>query len=252
MSLLLVPCMCLAATGVLAKTLEQIKAFNTVSVCLPANSLPFSSRHDDPPGFEVELAKEIARQLNVGLQTDWVISPIQVSRAQCDLLLDAIADPEAQNESHLALSKPYYRSGVTLVVPQQSKVASFDDLDSSSKVAVQSGSIVAMILGQRGVRLSAFAFEEDMLQALHDSEVTAAAVSPLAAAYFNHTHPDTPLKVLALDERDPRLVWNVAIGMRRPDNALRAAIDGVLDKLKTDGTLSRIYGSYGITLAQPR
>ena len=49
-----------------------------------------------------------------------MISPIQVVRASCDLLLDVIADPEAQGESHLVLSKPYYRSGVALVVPQGS------------------------------------------------------------------------------------------------------------------------------------
>jgi polar amino acid transport system substrate-binding protein len=250
--LLLLQCTCLAATGVLARTLDQIKAFNTLSVCLPSNSLPFSSRRDDPPGFEVELARELALQLGVRLQTDWIISHIQVLRAQCDLLLDAIADPDAQSESRLALSKPYYRSGVTLVVRQESKVASFDDLDGSSKVAVQSGSIVAMILGQRNVRLSAFAFEDEMLQALHDNEVTAAAVTPLSAAYFNRMHPDAPLKILALDERDPRLAWNVAVGMRRPDNALRAAIDGALDRLSADGTLARIYARYGITLAAPR
>jgi len=242
----------LTTTGVWARTLDQVKAFNTLSVCLPANSLPFSSRHSDPPGFEIELARELALQLGVHLREDWVISPIQVARAQCDLLLDAIADAEAQGESHLVLSKPYYRSGVTLVLPQNSSVTSFDDLDSGSKVAVQTGSIVAMILGQRHVGLSTFAFEDEMLQALQDNEVTAAAVSPLSAAYFNQAHPGAHLKILPLGENDPRLAWNVAIGLRRPDNALRAAIDDALDKLNTDGTLARIYGRYGITLGQPR
>jgi polar amino acid transport system substrate-binding protein len=244
-------CACLTPTGLPARTLDQIKAFNTLSVCLPANSLPFSSRRDDPPGFEVELARELALQLGVGLQTDWVISPIQAARAQCDLLLDAIADPEVQGESHLALSKPYYRSGVTLVIPQHSKVTSFDDLDGKSKVAVQTGSIVAMVLGHRHVGLSTFAFEDEMLQALQDNEVTAAAVSPLSAAYFNHLHPDAPFKILPLDDNDPRLAWNVAVGMRRPDNTLRAAINNALDRLNADGTLARIYGRYGIKLAQP-
>ena len=31
-----------------ARSLEQIQASGTLSVCLPANSLPFSSRHDTP------------------------------------------------------------------------------------------------------------------------------------------------------------------------------------------------------------
>ncbi len=40
-----------------ARSLEQIQASGTLSVCLPANSLPFSSRHDTPAGFQVELAR---------------------------------------------------------------------------------------------------------------------------------------------------------------------------------------------------
>ena len=89
-----------------ARSLDQIQASGTLSVYLPANSLPFSSRHDTPAGFQVELASVLAKHLGVSLETDWVISPIQVVRASCDLLLDVIADPEAQGESHLVLSKP--------------------------------------------------------------------------------------------------------------------------------------------------
>lgn len=240
------------AASAAARTLDQIKAFHTLSVCLPANALPFSSRHDDPPGFQVEMAQALARHLGVSLEQDWVISPLQVLRADCDLLLDVIADPEAQGETHLVLSKPYYRSGVALVLPSGSTVTSFAGLDQHSKVAVQVGSITAMILGQNHVGLSTFAFEDEMLQALRDNEVTAAAVSVVSADYFNHLHPDAKLIVLPPDESEQRLVWNVAIGMRRPDKALRDAIDGALDTLGSDGTIGRIYGRYGIVLRPPK
>jgi len=198
------------------------------------------------------LATALAEQLGVSLEPEWVISPIQVKRADCDLLLDAIADPEVQSDSNLALSKPFYRSGVALVLPPGSPITSFAGLDAHSKVAVQVGSIVAMILGQRHVGLSTFAFEDEMLQALHDNEVTAAAVSFLSAGYFNHQHPDQKLTVLPPDESNPRLVWNVAVGMRKPDQAMRDAIDGALDALGGDGTIARIYGRYGIALPPPK
>jgi polar amino acid transport system substrate-binding protein len=243
---------CAFAAPASARTLELIKSFGTLKVCLPANSLPFSSRHDNPPGFEVELAAALAKQLGVTVEQDWVISPIQVGRADCDLLLDAIVDPEVQSHSNLSLSKPYYRSGVVLVLPPGSPVSGFAALDEHSKIAVQVGSIVAMILGQRHVGLSSFAFEDEMLQALHDNEVTGAAVSFLSADYFNHTHPDRPLTVRPPDESDQRLVWNVAVGMRKPDQALKDAIDGALDRLGADGTIARIYARYGITLPPPK
>ena len=235
-----------------ARSLEQIQASGMLGVCLPANSLPFSSRHDTPGGFEVELAGLLARQLGVSLDAQWVISPIQVVRASCDLLLDVIADPEAQGESHLILSKPYYRSGVALVVPRGSPITSFATLDNHAKVAVQIGSIVAMILGQRHVGLSAYAFEDEMLQAVADGEADAAAVTPVSAGYFNLAHPDHKLTILPPDESDQRLVWNIAIGMRKPDQALRDAMDKAIDKLSADGTITGIYGRYGVTLAPPK
>lgn len=235
-----------------ARSLEQIQASGTLGVCLPANSLPFSSRHDTPQGFEVELAGLLAQQLGVSLDAQWVISPIQVRRATCDLLLDAIADPEAQEEMHLVLTKPYYRSGVGLVVREGSPITSFASLDGHDKVAVQVGSIVAMILGERHVGLSTFAFEDEMLQAVADGEVDAAAVTPVSAEYFNHANPDRKLTILPPDEGDQRLVWNIAIGMRKPDQAMRDAMDKAIDKLGADGTIAGIYGRYGVTLRPPK
>lgn len=40
--------------------------------------------------------------------------------------------------------------------------------------------------------------------------------------------------------------------MVRPDDALREAMDGALDRLRTDGTVDRIYKSYGVVLQAPR
>lgn len=235
-----------------ARPLDQITASGTLSVCLPVNSLPFSSRKESPHGFQVEFADALAGQLGVDVRADWVISPIQVVRAACDLLLDVIADPEAQGDSHLAFSRPYYRSGVALVVPAGSAVTSFASLDGHSKVAVQVGSMVAMILGQRKVGLSTFAFEDEMLDALAAHEVSAAAVTPLTAAWYMSRHPDLKLRIVPPDETEPQLVWNIAVGMRRPDRKLRDAIDNALERLDADGTIARIYSRYGITLVPPK
>jgi polar amino acid transport system substrate-binding protein len=235
-----------------ARPLAQIKASGTLSVCLPTNSLPYSSRRDDPHGFQVEFADALAAQLGVGtVEPQWIISPIQVRRAGCDLMLDVIADREAQDGA-FAFSRPYYRNGVALIVPRGSRITSFAALDGSTKVAVQVGSIVAMILGERHVPMSTFAFEDEMLAAVAAHEVAAAAVTPLSAGYFNLKHPDQPLTILPPDDSEQRLVWNIAVGMRKPDQALRDAIDQALDRLQADGTIARIYGRYGITLLPPK
>ena len=242
----------LAATSASARTLEQIKVTGVVSACLPANSLPFSHRQGEPRGFQVDVAGALAKQLGVSLEAQWVISPIQALRANCDLRLDVIADVEAQGASHLVLSKPYYRSGVALVAQPARALNALADLSERTKVAVMVGSITSMILGQRHVGMTTFAFEDEMLQAVVDGEADAALVTPASAGYYNLVHPDHKLNIaLPLDAQDG-MAWNIAVGMRRPDVPLREAIDSAIDKLVADGTMTAIYGRYGMTLPPPK
>ena len=132
------------------------------------------------------------------------------------------------------------------------KLTSLKSLDEHTKVGVQVGSMAAMIISQRHVPTSTFGFEIDSLEALINHEIDAAAVTPTIAAYFNLTHPDSAIRILGLDESEANLNWNVAVGMVRPDERLRDAIEGALERLRADGTVDRIYGHYGVVLQSPR
>jgi polar amino acid transport system substrate-binding protein len=235
-----------------ARSLDMIRATGVIGLCAHPNSLPFASKAGDPPGFQVELGQALARELGVSLRLDWIITRYQIRSANCDILLDIIADREAQGETRLTISKPYYRTGVTLAVPSTSEVTSFKSLNGRTKVGVQVGSVAAMMIGQRQVPTSTFGFEVDSLEALANHEIDAAAVTPTVAAYFNLTHPDKVLRILALDESEANLNWNVAVGMVRPDQALRDAIDEIMERLRADGTVERIYRRYGVILQSPK
>ncbi|QOZ12168.1 ABC transporter substrate-binding protein [Bradyrhizobium sp. CCBAU 51765] len=235
-----------------ARTLDAIRASGVIGLCAHPNSLPFARKSGEPPGFQVELGQVMARELGVALRLDWIITQYQMRSAGCDILLDVIADREAQGETRLRISNPYYRTGVALAVPSSSPLTSFKSLNEKTKVGVQVGSIAAMIIGQRRVPLSTFGFESDSLEAVSNREIDAAAVTPTAAGYFNLTHPDNPLRILDRDESVADLNWNVAVGMIRPDDALREAIDRALERLRSDGTIDRIYRRYGIVLQAPK
>jgi polar amino acid transport system substrate-binding protein len=235
-----------------ARSLDTIRSFGTLALCAHPNSLPFASKAGDPPGFQVELGQALARELGVSLKLDWIVTVYQMRSADCDILMDVIADREAQSETNLRISKPYYRTGVVLAVPSASKLTSFKTLDAHTKVGVQVGSIAAMIIGRRGVPISTFGFEVDSLEALVNHEIDAAAVTPTVAGYFNLTHPDKAVRILGLDESEADLNWNVAVGMVRPDERLRDAIDGAIERLRADGTVERIYRRYGVMLQSPK
>lgn len=235
-----------------ARSLDAIRNSGVLGLCAHPNSLPFANKAGDPPGFQIELGTAFARELGVTLRPDWIITQYQMRSAGCDIVLDIIADREAQGETNLKISKPYYRTGIALAVSDGSRLTSFRSLDEHSKVGVLVGSMAAMTLGQRHVPTSTFGFEVDSLEALVNHEIDAAAVTPTAASYFNLTHPDKAVHILALDENEVGLNWNVAVGMVRPDDQLREAIDGALDRLRTDGTINRIYERYGVVLQPPK
>jgi polar amino acid transport system substrate-binding protein len=235
-----------------ARPLGAIRDSGILGLCAHPNSLPFASKAGDPPGFQIELGQALARELGVTMRPDWIITQYQMRSAGCDILLDVIADREAQGETRLRFSKPYYRTGVALAVPPTSSLTSFKSLDANTKVGVLVGSMAAMTLSQRHVPMSTFGFEVDSLEALANREIDAAAVTPTMASYFNLMHPDKAIRILDLDDGEPALSWNVAVGMVRPDDDLRNAVDGAMDRLRGDGTIERIYRRYGVALRAPK
>src|SRR5579883_1680249 len=95
-----------------ARSLDAVRESGVLGLCAHPNSLPFASKAGDPPGFQVELGQALARELGVSLRLDWIITQYQMRSAGCDIVLDVIADREAQGETNLRISKPYYRTGV--------------------------------------------------------------------------------------------------------------------------------------------
>ena len=87
----------------------------------------------------------------------------------------------------LALTRALYRRWDEIPVTWQGR-----------RVAVQSGALAAMVLGQRGARTVPFGFEDEMVAALAKGDVDAAAVSPATVGYFNFLHREAPL-VMHLD-----------------------------------------------------
>jgi polar amino acid transport system substrate-binding protein len=235
-----------------ARTLAMIRESGAIRLCAHPNSLPYASRTAEPPGFQVEVGQALAKQLGVSLTMGWILISYDLPRTDCDIILDTISDPGAPPDFGISLSKPYYRSGVALAVPPGSAISSFAALNGHTKVGVQTGSLAAMTLDQRGVRISVFGFDDDMLAALAAHEIDAAAVSPISAGYYNHTHPEQHVTILPPEEAERELTWNVAVGLRRPDDALREAVDAAIGHLSNDGTIAGIYANYGVVVQNPK
>jgi len=235
-----------------ARSLETVIERGTLTLCASPNALPFASKNGPVPGFQIELGEKIAEQLGVKLTREWVISAIQYRRADCDLVLDVIARKDTPPAGGVRASRPYHRSGVVLAVRSDSQASSLANLGPDQRVGVPVGSLVSMTLSKGGTSTSPFVFEDDIVAALANREIEAAAVTRMTVGWFNQQHADKPLRLIPAFDNDQDLNWNIAAGLLRPDDGLRARVDAAIEALLADGTIARIYARYGIELRPPQ
>src|SRR5215468_10066831 len=161
----------LSVTAALPRSLQSIMERGTLTLCANPDALPWASKIDAVPGFQVELAENLAMRLGVSLTRQWVRSAFQYRRVDCDVVFDAIASKGASVEGGLRLSRPYQRSGVVLAARDDSNVASLAGLGAGQRVGVMIGSLASMALDKRGIGTTPFVFESEMMTALADRDI---------------------------------------------------------------------------------
>jgi polar amino acid transport system substrate-binding protein len=245
---------CVTLPGVAdARPLESILNRGVLLVCANPNALPFSSKTGDRRGVELELGEALAGQIGVKLEVGWVVFPNQLGRVDCDIVLDAIVDEASASERHIRLSKPYLASGVAIALrPGVGGIKDFSDLKKGQRVGAMVGSLASVTLGQKGLPTIPFTFEDDMVEAVGKGELDAALATPASIGYYNLLHKDAAVTLVRAYENQPEFRWEVAVGMRKSDDALVAKINEAIDRLLADGTVGRIYASYGIEPSLPR
>ena len=235
-----------------ARTLDAIKQRGRLMICANPNALPFSSKNGDRRGIELELGEALAKELGVALEVGWVIFPMHVPRVDCDILFNSIVDRETAEDAHLRLSKPYTVSGVAIALrPGMEGIKGFGDLKKGQRIGGIVSSLATVNLGKKGVPTIPFTFEDEMLEALGKGEIDVALAIPSSIGYYNITHRDAPVTLVLDYESMPELRWEVAVGMRKADDALVDAVNAALARMLADGVVHRIYASYGIEQSLP-
>jgi len=247
-SVCLVMSLCVQPTA--ARTLEQIRALNMISMCANPDALPYAAKGDGLPGFQVEIGRAIAQKLGVGLRVEWLVPRRRINEVNCDMLMDRPS--EAATQEGRRLSVPYHRTGIALALREGAPdPASVSDLQQLAPVGVMVSSLASVVLGRQGVRTRPYAFQSDMLEDLRNRDLSAAAVSEPSLRYFIRQNPDAQLRAVALYESQPELAWNVSVALRGADQALQEKVDEALTQMMDDGTLAQIFDRYGIAHRRP-
>ena len=241
----------MACLGASARPLDEVRASKQLSLCANPNALPFSAERGELPGFQIEIARALAQRMGLELQVSWIVSRYRASVVDCDMLMDTILSPGVEQRG-LKPSLPYQVGGVGLVfAPGQSAVPDYKSLRAGMRVGVMMNSLASLVVSRTPAAMVPFGFEDDMLEAVARGEVSAGAVSLSSAGYYNLRHSAQPLQVVRAQDHEPELRWNLAVGLRRADDALLDAVNAALKALLDDGAIGAIYTRYGIEHRRP-
>jgi ABC-type amino acid transport substrate-binding protein len=228
----------------------EAAAPRVLKVCADPANLPFSSADPQRPGFEVELAAEVAEQLGAQVAYHWWPSYLgkralrHLVEGRCDLFMGVPIDARfAEANPALVVSAPYYTMAHLLVFRPPHAIAALGDLG-RRRVGVERVSIADLFLFERGFKRAIYRSQEAAFQAVVAGEVEAARLWSPLAGWLVKDHPE--LRWLWVAE--PELTFPIGAAMRRADAGLKAAVDGTLHCLQEQGRVRHLLAKYGVPL----
>jgi polar amino acid transport system substrate-binding protein len=234
---------------------KETRQKRTFYLCASPNSLPYSSRDLDLPGYELEIGKEVGKVLGINIRVEYLRAYRPRDYAECDFLMGVIQpeDEEENSRGRFFTSKPYYGTGNVLVIPKEAQgIKSIDDLDKNLKIGIEPGSWAHYILThKKGFTVTPYVTQEDIIEAMTRKEIQAAVVTAAAVGWYLKQHPDAPIKVPEGYVPEPELRWNVVMGVNKINKDLEEAINAALTLLTQNGTIQSLMAKYGVPYYPP-
>jgi ABC-type amino acid transport substrate-binding protein len=224
--------------------LGAVRQRGYLRVCADPSNLPFSSSDAATPGFEVELARLVARELGVEARFEWNPTYVRALRplreGACDLFMGLPTDARfREGNPWVTVSRPYYVMGHAIVAKQDAGILSVEDL-AGKRVAVEGISVADFYLSARGIDRGIYKSQAQAFKAVATGEAPAALLWLPVAAWLGRGLPD--LRVIPVAH--PRLEFPIGAGVRRRDGDLAAAVDAAIGRLSERGAVREILARY--------
>ena len=253
-----------ASPSLAAQLRPNVAKPGVLRVCADPDNMPLSNQKGE--GFEQKIAELIAKDWNAKVEYAWW--PVRrgfFSRAlngrYCDVAIEAPAGLDMAG-----VTKPYFRSGYVLVTRRDRNLdikSLADPRLKKLKIGINllnsdaENTPPAMALSQYGVVGNLVGFTtfysdsarpEDIINAVAKKAVDVSIVWGPLAGYFARKSP-VPLSLQPLPERDSLspdfpYQYNIGMGVRRRDRALRDSLQAVLDRRGPE--IQGILKQYGV------
>ena len=261
----LVVVMAFASVAAAAPTaLEKARERGTIVACADPYNLPFSSPDPNMPGFDVEIAREIATGIGLEIAYHWVDTGTRggLSRAvrlsindnKCAFFMGIPDEPdmlEEYAEKKLIITRPYLGMGYVLVGKEGGRSPQTLAEAKEAKIGVLMFTVADMDLSREGFRTDPYRVNEENLAALQKGEVDFSLILSSKVGWWLHQNPGSGLAIIEGFTPDPRMVYGLVIAVRRTEQDLQAAINEQLEQLVASGRIAEIVAKYGVPFLPP-
>jgi len=248
----------------IADTLERSKAKGRLVACADPYSFPSAAQNTDPPGYDIEIMREIAKRGGMRLEMVWADTGTRggTSRAfrnsilkkRCDVFVGmSDGGDDDMLMGQLAFTKPYLGMGYVLVV--QGKAADKKTLtelkDANIKVGVPMSTPIDDYLFSRNIPRSLYLDNRRIMQAMASGEIEASLVWGTAISVARREFPDAKFHMVEgyVPEVDQR--WNLNFIVRKQDQSLMKFIDDAVAEMLANGKMKQIVESYDVPFYPP-
>jgi ABC-type amino acid transport substrate-binding protein len=244
--------------------LTRAKENGRLIVCADPYNLPFSSPDPGMPGFDLEIAKEIATGLGVQIGYFWADTGTRgglgralrrsIQAKECDFFpgLPSGADAlEEYAEKRLRLTQPYLGTGFVLVRRKDKpNIRKLEDLK-GMRIAVSMVSVADSYLFYHGYTRGLYRLTQQALEGMQKGEADVGLLWAPTVGWWLQQHPDSVVEIVKDYVPIPEMQSTLAIAVRQEDTDLLAAIDTQLERLRRDGRIQEIVTKYGLPFYPP-
>ena len=234
----------------------EIVARDTIIIGTTGDYRPLSFREPDGScwGFCIEVAGEIAKRLGVHsrfVQTSWptLSDDVLADPQRFDLAIGGITITDARRET-MCMSEGYLANGKTILcrATEAGRYRSLADVDMPGvRVMVNPGGLNEQFARKHLTRATILVHQrnEDIPTLVAEGRADVMITEITEAPYYVQT--DTRLAAPLLNE--PFTRGEIGVLMRRGQDDLLEMVNGVIRRMKSDGTLRRLHEKYGLVYA---
>ena len=204
--------------------------------------LGFRSDDNEIVGYDIDLAKEVAKRLGVDFRAqpiDWDAKEMELETGKIDCIWNGFTITE-ERKNALSFTEAYLNNDQILVVRADSGINSLADMKGKI-VGIQSGSSAQEAVDDNpkfAASISKTIMYKDNITALNDLDIGGVdgVVMDSVVANYSIAQTKKPFKVI----NESLANEGYGVGFRKTEPELRDAVWNTLKEMKADGTVTAI------------